>query len=208
VPVDVRSVDALSKQLERSPKQILATLSEMGVVVVDGLYNHTRYEAALSEPKWLRNKRNEWSLSDNTGLGAIKYVLDPLKINIVQHDMRVVNYLMLEGPSRKRQFVRVHYRNNWIKQKTRLSCCFETTGFQEDTAPLHTLFVCIEGRVIWHFSRKELREYASHLSVGAPRYLDGVTSRWNDREREDGRLHFWLDEDCASVLTSCSSLGI
>lgn len=206
--VDVRTVAQLSEQLRRPEKAVLATLNELGVVVVDGLYNHGRYEAALTEPKWLRNKRNEWSLSHATGLGAIKYILDPLKINIVQHHMCGPNFLMLEGASRKRAWVKVHYRNTWIKQKSRNTAHFECKGFGADDAPEHYLFVCLEEPMAWHFTRTQLRDYANYLKGSPPRYVDGVISRWGDRQAAAGGLHFWLNEDCPSVLTDAAVLGI
>ena len=209
VEIDIRSVKSLAEELKRPEAAVRTTLKDLGVVVIDGHYNHDRYLAAYSEPTWLRNKRNEWSLSHDKGLGAVKYILDPLKVNIVQHDMSQANYLMLEGPSRVRSFVKLHFRNSWVVQKDRLSVCFDCKGFTDETQEYqHVMFVCIEGKTAWAFSRQQLISYYNFLRNAPPSYTDGVICRWNDRTSPNGGLHFWLNDDCPSLLTDKSQLGL
>ena len=208
VGIDIRSVGALAEELKRPEAAVRNTLKDLGVVVIDGNYNHDRYLAAFSEPSWLRNKRNEWSLSHDGGLGAVKYILDPLKINIVQHEMSRANYLMLEGPGRLRHFVKLQYRNKWVKQKDRSSVCFDCKGLTDETqGNQYFMFVCIEGKMAWAFSRNQLISYYNFLRTAPPSYVDGVICRWDDRTAVGGGLHFWLNEDCPSLLVDKKQLG-
>jgi hypothetical protein len=205
--VKIRKVDELCTELVRPLPAVKAMLADLGVTVIDGYYDHARYESALAEPGWLRGKRKEWTLSHSTGLGAVKYVLDPLKISIVSHDMRGVNqYLTLQTPKRTRHLCKLLYRNSWMPVKSKKVAAFNVKGFCHDHAPLDYLFVCIEGPLAWHLKRDEMRLQWRTLSKEPAKYVQGLQCSWGDRQLSHGGLHLWLDKDSPHLLTTADAL--
>lgn len=205
MPVQVRAVDALCSDLKMKLPGVKQILADLGVTIIDGYYDHSRYESALNEPSWLRNKRREWSLSHTTGLGAVKHLLDPLKVNIVAHDFRGPNnYITIETANRKRYWCKLCFRNSWAKCTTKEVASFFVRGFNEEFVPEHYLLMCVEGNLAWHFSRDFLRKSWDELRHDPPKYVEGVQCSWSDRHLKQGSLHFWLDFDSPHLLTDVS----
>ena len=205
--VKVRSLDELCAELKKKPQVVRSMLADLGVTIIDGFYDHARYESALAEPSWLRNKRKEWTLSPTTGLGAIKHALDPLKMTIVSHDMRGPNqYITIRDDKHQRHLCKVLYRNNWMPLKTSRVASFYVRGFMHEHAPDTYLMVCIEQPCIWMFKRTFMQSQFAKLAKHPPKYVKGVQCSWSDRELLQGGLHFWLDEKSDYLLDSADDL--
>lgn len=144
-------------------------LKEKGIVVVDGMYDSRRLDAAMNEPAWLRTKRNNWSLSHTSGLGAVKYVLDPLKINTVEHECRGSQWLMLEGPKKNRQFVKMYYTGRMLSLGIQK---FELRNFLREDASEYYLCAGFDGPHLWAISARTLaRQWHEANELGSQQYL-------------------------------------
>lgn len=209
---DIREVSSLAETLKKSVKDTEKALTELGVSTISGYYDHARYTAAFNEPSWLRERRNEWTLSHDKGLGAAKYVLDALDIDIVQHDLAVPQRLMLQTRNKrgrnKRSLVKLYYRNKWIKRDYNVSNAvnFIATNFLNTDAQAY-LFLCVEGKTAWAYSTEMLQVYFDELREQPfPQYVDSVICREVDKEHPNGSLHFWLNEESDSLLTHATQL--
>jgi hypothetical protein len=211
--VRVRTVESLASALKKDVKTVRVHLKTLGVVIVDGCYDHVRYEAALNEPNWLRNKRTEWSLSHSSGLGAIKYLLDPLKINIVAHECRGSQYLMLRGPSGSRTFCKVYYTGSLLATRTKQYGYFHINNFlRNGERDVHTHYMCVsfEGPFAWVLSKTKLADTHAVLSgKGHGTYHQELTIAAHQQDREHGGVRAMLDvENSKWLLKSAKQLDL
>jgi len=222
--IRLRPVEDLAKELKRDKKQTLAHLNALGVKVVDGFFDTVRFEAAVGEPQWLRNKRNEWSLSPRTGLGAVKHLLDPLGVIIIEHECRGSQYLMLRsgGPSitgrsgsagkglgSKKSFCKMYYKGTFISQRTNKTVSFDINNFKKDDAPDYYVCMCFEGPLMWVFSKDALLEaHASLRRSGYGKYVDEMTISQSQLEREFGGIHALVNDKSSSLLVDAKQLGL
>jgi len=199
--IRVRTVESLASALKKDNKTVRVQLKTLGIAVVDDCYDHVRYEAALNEPNWLRNKRAEWSLNHFSGLGAIKYLLDPLKVNIVAHECRGSQYLMLRGSSGAKTYCKVYYSGTLLSSKSRSLGYFHINNFlREEARDAFTHYMCVsfEGPHAWVFPKNTLCNVYNMLrekEYGAVHHELTIASSQQDREY--GGL-------CASVGTENS----
>lgn len=152
--IKLRSVEDLAKELDRTQVSTQKFLFDQGIRVVDGFFNQQRLDAASLEPAFVTKRRQGWGLSHASGLGAIKFLLDPLKVDIVEHECRGAQWLMLRGPKLKRNRVKVYYKgklNNYGK-----SAQFQIRNFLREGAPTHFLCVSFDGPHAWAISSREL----------------------------------------------------
>jgi hypothetical protein len=154
--IRLRTVDNLAKEVG-GRKSALALLAEKGVRVINDTFDDNRLEAAYAEPRWLHTRRQDWSLSHHSGLGAVKYLLDPLKVNIVQHECRGSQWLMLEGPSRRRQFVKMYYTGK-MTGTANPAANFQIRNFLREDAPNFYVLMSFEGPHIWSVPSRKLAE--------------------------------------------------
>ena len=225
--IRLRQVEDLAKEIKRDQKQTLAHLNELGVKVIDGFFDSVRFEAAVSEPQWLREKRNAWSLSPRVGLGAIKHLLDPLGVIMVEHECRGSQYLMLRraGPSiaanaskkttagtglgTQKVLCKLYYRGAFLSTRAHKTAAFDIHNFLRADAPATYLGVCFEGPMMWAFSKRELVSVHTQLSkreYGDRKWDLGISAAQQDREF--GGVHALVNERSRWLLTDASQLGL
>jgi hypothetical protein len=234
--IRLRQVEDLAKELKSDKKQTLARLTNLGVKVIDGYFDAVRFEAAVQEPSWLRGKRNEWSLSPRTGLGAVKFLLDPLGISIVEHECRGSNYLMLRRDlsagvkgamansargkvaavvsagsrlSEKKVFCKMYYKGTFSSNKKHKVCAFEINNIKHELAPDYYLGMCFEGPLLWAFDRDDMLEYHAKLKKSEyGKVYDGLSISADQANRELGGVHALVDELSLWLLKDAKQLGL
>lgn len=208
MPIRLRSVDDFAKEVggKKKAKQIL---SDKGIRIIDGFFDERRLEAAFAEPAWLRNRRKAWSLSHTSGLGAVKYLMDPLKINIIEHECRGAQWLMLQGSSGKRNFVKMYYKGTLTHSMT--VGRFEIRNFLRSNAPSHFLCVAFPLPHAWVLEAKELtkRWHALKKMGRFEQDEDGFHIPYGAEDHEGGFLGITLRTTQGEyTLDDASKLGI
>jgi hypothetical protein len=187
--IRLRRVDALATELKKSATDVKKMLSAKGIVVVDGYYDGGLFDAVFKEPALLGRKRVEWGLSHRLGLGAVKYLMDPLGIRIVVHDCKATQYLMLRRSS-KNVYVNWRYAN----EPTTASCCvFGVRNFLRDNAPNYYLFTCFDGPIGWVVPTKAMVAAWTTLKANGPDDTSIFSIPTGFEEHEGGSLFIQLD---------------
>jgi hypothetical protein len=214
--IRLRSVSDLAAELKVSPKAAQQRLSDLGIRVIGDMFDQIRFEAALAEPQWLRDKRNAWTLTPRTGLGAVKHILDPLGVVMVEHECRGAQYLMLRrmvGPARNRLsgvkvFCKMYYKGQFVSDKKH-TAAFDIVNFMGDSAPRIYLGMCFEGPMLWAFDTAQLcKIYRKLLKSDTGSEIAGVSANRDMRSRELGGIHALVDDKSPWLLTNASQLGL
>ncbi len=150
--IRIRRVSELAKEINKSVEDTTKLLSARGIVVIDGYFDKGLFEALYNEPSLLTRKRTDWGLSHRLGIGAVKYLLDPLGIRIVVHDCRGTQWLVLRSDS-KNVLVRWQYANDFTAGTW---CAFSVRNFLRPNAPPYYLFTVFNGPHAWAISTRTL----------------------------------------------------
>lgn len=150
--IRLRRVANLAKEVNKSVEETTKILSARGIVVIDGFYDRGLFEALFNEPALLTKKRIEWGISHRLGIGAVKYLLDPLGIRIVVHDCRGSQWLMLRSEN-KNVLTRWQYANGYTSGPW---CVFSVRNFLQEGAAPYYLFTVFDGPHAWAISTKTL----------------------------------------------------
>lgn len=206
--IKLRTVDDFAEEVggKAVAKQML---SDRGIRVISGFFDDRRLQAAFSEPRWLRDRRKGWSLSHTSGLGAVKHWMDPLKINIVEHECRGSQWLMLQGPSGSRNFVKMYYKGRLSARGT--AARFEIRNFLRENAPTHFLCTSFEGPHLWAITTKELTKRWHDLQKAKQFAIDsnGFSIPYGGEDHPGGFLGITFHVDKGKhILDNPTKIGI
>jgi len=205
MPVRLRSIHKLAKEQSTTADVMVGILAARGIAVVGDLYDAALYEAvgtATDAPT--SSKVNRWGLSHRLGLGAVKFLLDPLSIHITVHDCRGSQYLMLRKKGRL-SYVKWHYANYAAVRTS--TCKFQVRGFVYDAKYDYYLFTCFDGPFAWVIPRKQLLSTWNALLKGKEVNDFGIIK--GQEENEGGALQIRLHTETSKfALTDSKQLGL
>jgi hypothetical protein len=158
MPRKLRAVSDLAAEVG-DIKKARKILFNAGIKPVADYFDQSRLDIAVNEPQWHRSRNKAWSLSSKAGLGAMKYMLDPLKIDIMSHECKRSQWLTLQGPNRSRSYVKVHYKGKGSYD----GAAFQLRGFLYEDAPEYYFLICFEGPWAWVVSRSKCRSIWTKL---------------------------------------------
>lgn len=215
MPIRLRSVEDFAKEAG-GKKKALELLKKQNIRVLDGYFDERRLEAALSEPAWLKDRRREWNLSPTSGLGAIKQLLDPLKVDIVEHECRGSQWLTLQREKQnkpRRSTVKVYYKGGLSNGNRGTKVRFDIWNFLRDDAPDYYLCMCFEGPRAWVLDPQELAQRWATIQYAAnPGFYrddNGFFIPFNSLDHEGGHLAVSLSiNDTRLGLNAASQLGL
>jgi hypothetical protein len=200
------SVAAYAKQVG-GKKEARRVLRQEGIKVIAEMFDPQMLEAAHNTPLWLSKTRRSWGLSHTTGLGAVKHELDPLKINITQHVCRGPQWLMLQGPSNRKTFVKMYYKGALSARSG--TAHYRITNFLRDNAPDYYLCACFEGPHLWAISAKVLKKKWDNIRATAANAIPGFRIPVGREGHEGGVLTITFRVDKADyVLDAPAKLGL
>lgn len=114
----------------------------------------------MLEPQWLVKRRNNCALDPMEGLGALKFLLDPLKVDIIQHRYVGVNYVSLRRHKKKSKEFKLYTRS----KMGQYNASFVVTNFMYQDSPQQYLFMALRPEpILWAASQDMLMDAHEEL---------------------------------------------
>lgn len=142
-------------------------------------------------PQWLQQRREACDLDPTHGLGAIKWLLDEFRVNIVRHEYVGVNFVSLRrgrGPTRR-------FKVHTAGRVSGYVAPFGVRNFMREDAPEQYLFVAFEPQpMMWTATADELSEVYDYPTANRvlPPGEGGARINYDVSEYTQGALHLAL----------------